>query len=139
MAAARRSFDGRGPESPFLEVQIVLKLGASGHRHYNVCMLRTVLLTLGLCFFGAIVWAMGVGSLGSEASEIWALPWGKIMFADLYLGFLVFAVIVFLVEPNKWLAAAVVITLFVLGNGVALFYLAARYITIHQLLKRSHQ
>lgn len=88
-------------------------------------LLRGILLALGIAFIAACVWAGISGSLMEEASKVWSLPWGKIMVADLYLGFFLFAIIILAFEP-PWISLPVVILLFVLGNWVSAFWLAAR-------------
>lgn len=73
---------------------------------------------LGLLLIAGIAWAWGAGHFANELQAIAALAWGKITLLDLYVGFLLWAVLVFLVEKNKLLAAAWVIPTFFLGNIV---------------------
>ena len=49
--------------------------------------------------------------------------WIQVMIADLYVGFLLFAIIIFIVEPNKLKALCWCAPLFILGNGVSAVWL----------------
>lgn len=88
-------------------------------------ILRGLILLLGIAFIAACVWAGTSGNLMAEFGEISALPWGKVSLADLYLGFFLIAVIIFIFEPLR-ISLPVVALLFVFGNWVAAFWLAAR-------------
>jgi hypothetical protein len=88
-------------------------------------ILRGFILFLGIAFIAACVWAGATGNFLGEFSVISGLPWGKISLADLYLGFLLIAIIILAFEP-LWIGLPVVLLLFVFGNWVAAFWLAAR-------------
>lgn len=88
-------------------------------------IIRICLVALALAFVAAIVWASMTGSIGTEFSAITAYPWGKISIADLYLGFVAFAVVIWLVEKPA-IAIPVILVLMVLGNPVALIWLVWR-------------
>ena len=79
-----------------------------------------VLLTL------SIGWAFQEASFSDSFSAITADPWGIVTLVDLYLGFVVFTLIVFLVEPRKSVAAAWCIPLFFLGNIISAVYVIVR-------------
>jgi hypothetical protein len=87
--------------------------------------LRGLILGIGIVFIAICVWAGVSGNLMSEAGTVWALPWGKVMLADLYLGFLLIAIIILAFEP-LWIGLPVVLLVFTLGNWVTAFWLAAR-------------
>lgn len=90
-----------------------------------MAFIRTILVALGLVLIVACIWAFGAGHFLSEFSQISALPWGKVSLIDLYLGFVIFAVIFFYMEK---LPIALVLTLLMmtLGNWVPAFWLAYR-------------
>ncbi len=88
-------------------------------------LLRGILILLGAGFLGACVWAYLSGDFAAEFAAITGLPWGKISLADLYLGFLVIAVVIFFLEP-LWISLPVIIVMMLLGNWVSAFWLAAR-------------
>jgi hypothetical protein len=85
-----------------------------------LCILGFVLLT------GAIIWAFGQAPFWPSVSAIMANPWGVVTVIDLYLGFLVFAIVIARFEPNRGLAIALIAALPVLGNVVSLGWLAWR-------------
>ncbi len=76
---------------------------------------------LGLALLGLILWAFFAkadlhGSFMDQLSVVTALPWGVVSLADLYVGFFLFAVLVFLTE-RSWLVAAIwAAPVFILGN-----------------------
>lgn len=88
-------------------------------------ILRFIFMALGIAFIALCVWAASTGSFLGEFSTISSLPWGKVSLGDLYLGFLVIAVIILAFEPI-WLGLPIVILLFIFGNWVPAFWLAAR-------------
>ena len=65
------------------------------------------------------------GDFVTEFDKITHLVWGKISLIDLYLGFIVIGIIILAFEPF-YIGLPVVIVLFIFGNWVALFWLAAR-------------
>ena len=87
--------------------------------------LRGVLLGIGIAFIGACVYAGATGDFFEEFGRITQLVWGKISLIDLYLGFIAISIIILAFEPF-FIGLPVVIVLFIFGNWVALFWLAAR-------------
>ncbi len=79
---------------------------------------RLFCAVLGLALIAGIVWAWGGGHFANEVKTISGLPWGKITLLDLYVGFLLWAVLVFLAEPNKLVALVWIVPTFFLGNIV---------------------
>lgn len=88
-------------------------------------ILRVLLVVLGLVLIGACIWAFQAGHFLNEFGEISAMPWGKVSLIDLYLGFFVFAVLFFVIEPI-WLAIVLTLLMMTLGNWVPAFWLALR-------------
>jgi hypothetical protein len=72
-----------------------------------------------------IAWAYGQASLAESFKIIIRDPWGVVMLVDLYIGFIVAAVLFSLVE-RPWVALLLMLASFVLGNIVAALWLAAR-------------
>ncbi|MFN3227556.1 MAG: hypothetical protein ACE360_15055 [Hyphomicrobiales bacterium] len=90
-------------------------------------MWRVVFGALGVGFAALIVWASMNANFGESFSTIAADPWGIVSLADLYLGFLIFAVFVFLVDGARPASFAWVIALMFLGNVLAVIWLVLRW------------
>lgn len=94
-------------------------------------VLRAAIGILGLAMLGLIIWAALAmtdlhGSFLDQFAVITTLPWGVASLADLYIGFVFFAVIVFLTE-RTWLVAALwAAPIFVLGNVWSAVWLIIR-------------
>lgn len=79
-----------------------------------------------LALLGAIAWAMGAGgSLLAAVGRIASDPWGLVLLADLYAGFLASTALFVLVE-RRGVALALFVALMILGNVVMLGWLAVR-------------
>lgn len=87
---------------------------------------RTLQVLLGITlagFVGIIVWAANSSPFLAACSSIWAEPWGRVMLADLYIGFALFAAWIGWRE-RSWLRGGLwFAAICVLGNAVALVYL----------------
>jgi hypothetical protein len=94
-------------------------------------VLRAAIGILGLALLGLVIWAAVAmpnlhGTFFDQLAVITTLPWGIAMLADLYVGFILFAVIVFLTE-RSWLVAALwAAPIFILGNLWAALWLVIR-------------
>ncbi|PWE18446.1 hypothetical protein DDZ18_02235 [Marinicauda salina] len=91
-------------------------------------LLRILFAAGGLALAAMIVWAaMTAGQSLSEAVG-WLVsePWGAVTLADLYLGFVFLAVIIWLMEPDKRIALAFILPLPFLGNVWAAVWMAWR-------------
>lgn len=88
-------------------------------------IMRSAFIAAALALLGAIAWASGHGSLFDSVSRVVADPWGVVMMADLYAGFLVATAVFFLFE-RPLVALALFVALMILGNVVTLIWLAAR-------------
>lgn len=86
----------------------------------------SVVAGLGLVLTGLIVWAILVGDFSAAGDFLLRTPWGIVAMVDLYLGFLISAIVIFLVEPDKRVALIWILPIFVLGNVVTAFWLALR-------------
>jgi len=94
-------------------------------------ILRAAIGILGLALLGVVLWASFAmrdlhGSLFDQFAVVSTLPWGVTALADLYVGFMLFSVIVFLTE-RSWLRAALwAAPIFLLGNIWAALWLVLR-------------
>lgn len=84
-------------------------------------IIRAAIGILGLALLGVVLWAAFAlgdlhGSLADQLAVLSTLPWGVATLADLYVGFLLFAILVFLTE-RSWLVALLwAAPVFVIGN-----------------------
>jgi hypothetical protein len=73
-----------------------------------------------------IAWAAGVGGpIIAAMARVAAEPWGWVLLADLYSGFLA-ATALFVLFERRWVACGLFIALMVLGNIVTLAWLGFR-------------
>lgn len=92
---------------------------------------RVLIALLGLALTGAIVWAnlnSGPlhGSIFDQGGVMLSLPWGAVTMADLYTGFVLFAIVIFLAEKSWFAALLWSVPLFFLGNIWAALWLFVR-------------
>ena len=88
--------------------------------------LRICLLVAAAILSGAIFWAAHAAPWFAGFSTVLANPWGVVTLIDLYAGFLFAGAMIWLIEPNKRLAATLILITLVLGNVVPLMWLALR-------------
>ena len=76
----------------------------------------------------SIVWAsMTAGqSLGEAVGWLVSEPWGVVSLIDLYLGFVLLAILIWVFETNKLIALAFILPLPILGNVWSAVWLAWR-------------
>jgi len=104
--------------------------------------LRAVIGIAGLALLGLILWAAFYladlhGGVLEQFGVIVSLPWGVVSIADLYIGFVLFAVLVFLTE-RSWITALLwAAPIFVLGNVWAAAWFALRLPVLAKRLARS--
>jgi hypothetical protein len=96
---------------------------------------------LGVLLLALIIWAsMNSGSLhGSifdQGGVIMSLPWGIVAMADLYIGFAIFSVVIFLSEKTWTRGLLWSLPLFVLGNVWAAFWLVLRLPSLVRRINR---
>jgi hypothetical protein len=103
--------------------------------------LRIAVGVLGLALGAAILWASFSGgdlhgTFLNQVGVITTLPWGIVTLADLYLGFALFAVVIFMAE-RSWLSAALwSLPLPFLGNIWAAVWLVLRLPSLIRRLNR---
>ncbi len=83
----------------------------------------TAVRILGMAVFAgmavAIWFGLTTGDFPSEASDIWAMPWGRVSLADLYLGLALFGAWVAVREGKAGPTVAWWVGLLLLGNLAA--------------------
>lgn len=94
-------------------------------------ILRAAVGILGLALLGLVIWAAFAlqdlhGSFFDQLGVVTTLPWGIAALGDLYVGFILFAVIVFLTERSWVVAALWAAPIFILGNIWAAIWLVIR-------------
>ena len=94
-------------------------------------VLRAAIGILGLALLGLVIWAAVAmtnlhGSFFDQLAVLTTLPWGIAVLADLYVGFVLFASLVFLTE-RSWLVAALwAAPVFIIGNIWAALWFVIR-------------
>lgn len=73
-----------------------------------------------------IVYAARSADFWASFSMLASDPWGLVALADLYLGFFLFAAVIWTFEESRGSAIAWSVALFVLGNPVAALWLIAK-------------
>ena len=96
---------------------------------------RILILLLGIAF-GILIAGVMVADVpaGPALDFLTGDGWGIVTLVDVYLGFLIAASIIFIVEENKLVAAAWALPIFILGNVVTALWFALR---IGKLLARN--
>lgn len=93
--------------------------------------LRAAIGLAGIALLALIAWAAFAqadlhGSFLDQFDVVMSLPWGAVSIVDLYIGFIFFAVLIFLTERTWWIAALWALPLFVLGNVWAALWFVVR-------------
>jgi predicted RND superfamily exporter protein len=78
--------------------------------------IRVIALLGGLILAGSIYWAFGQQAFWGGVDQVMASPWGIVTIVDLYLGFILIALIIFVFERNPITALIWIVPLFFLGN-----------------------
>lgn len=88
---------------------------------------RIIAAIAGIALLGAIIWAIGAGQgLMWEGAQIMSLPWGKVTLIDLYVGFIISAIVIALMEQRWWVAALWIAPIFFLGNIITAAWVILR-------------
>jgi hypothetical protein len=83
-------------------------------------------LALAAALTGAILWAFTAADFWESFGRIVADPWGVVSLVDLYVGFVLFAMVIYAVERGRPIAFAFILPTFLLGNVVPAVWLAYR-------------
>ncbi len=88
---------------------------------------RAIIILGTFAFVALILWGFGL-NIGFDRPEthLFSAPWVIVTIADLYLGLILFSIVVFMLESNKLVAFAWIAPGFVLGNLVPAVYLLVR-------------
>jgi hypothetical protein len=90
-------------------------------------LIQILIAIAATAFAGLLGWAIATGDFLQEGAVLLSLPWGQVTLADLYLGFFLYAVLVFVVERSKLSAAFWALPVFVLGNVWAALWFILRW------------
>ena len=94
-------------------------------------IIRAAIAIVGLALLGIVLWAAFAlqelhGSFFDQVAVLTTLPWGVATLADLLVGFILFAVLVFLTE-RSWLVALLwAAPVFIIGNIWAALWFVIR-------------
>lgn len=88
--------------------------------------LRVLLGLIGLMLAGVIVWAFAAGDFAAASAWLSGEPWGIVTLFDLYLGFLLSAVVIAVMERH-WTAALWIAPIPVLGNVWTVVWFVTRF------------
>ena len=100
---------------------------------------RIVAALLGLAFAASLVWGfMEGGSVVPLLEVMLAEPWGVVTLADLYLGFLLFAGLVLVLEANRATGLAWGLAIVLLGNVVTALWIVLRLPAVLARLRGPH-
>ena len=89
-------------------------------------IVKSIIAALALGFAGLVVWAIAAGDFSAAMATLTADPWGWVTLADLYLGFVLISVVIFVTEESKPRALLWIVPIFFLGNVVSAAWLALR-------------
>jgi hypothetical protein len=95
--------------------------------------IRIIYAVCGLALAAAIVWAFGQAPFWESAVAVARNPWGFVTLVDLYVGFVMFGLLVGVVERWAWWVWPLLGLSFVLGNVV---YAAWGFMRLAQLQMR---
>jgi hypothetical protein len=96
---------------------------------------RIIATLLAVAFTAMIGWASLRGDFGAEFAAVTAMPWGRVSLVDLYLGFLLYAGIVWMIEDKLATRLLWALPVFFLGNAWSLIWVAVRWDKIIARLK----
>lgn len=89
--------------------------------------IRIVLAIMAVAFTAQILYASFRGDFGAEFAAITNMPWGQVSLVDLYLGFLLYVLAVWLVEDNLKTKLFWAIPIVFLGNAWSLLWVVVRW------------
>lgn len=90
-------------------------------------VIRWLLVVVGSAFLAQIIWASLTISLFEEGPLIGGLVWGQVALVDLYLGFLISLLLLWMLEPRKLFVLIFFPILMIMGNWLLCWYLAWRW------------
>lgn len=87
---------------------------------------RIVIAGLAVALSGLIWWAFTASSISASFAMIVEDPWGVVALADLYIGFILLAAIIWLFEASRLQALIWIVPIFFLGNAWAAAWMVWR-------------
>lgn len=99
--------------------------------------LRTIMVALALVLLALILRAAAEAPIGAAFAAMAADPWGIVTLADLYIGFVVIGVVMYVIEDRPLGRLIAILPLPFLGNLWAALWLAFRLARILRLPSRS--
>jgi Protein of unknown function (DUF1475) len=104
-------------------------------------VVRAIIAIGGVALLGLIVWAALAkqelhGGFFDQFAVVTTLPWGIVTLVDLYLGFALFAVLVFVTERSWMMALFWAAPVFVLGNVWAALWFVIRLPLLVRFLRK---
>lgn len=97
--------------------------------------IRLILIILAIAFTGLIGWASVRGDFAAEFGAITAMPWGRVSLFDLYLGFVLYGLAVWVIERDVKTRLFWAVPIIFLGNAWSLIWVAVRWKQILARLK----
>lgn len=91
-----------------------------------ISILRTCAVVLAGGLTVMIGWAASSANFMDSFADITADPWGLVALADLYLGFLIISVVIWLTEPDRKAALMWIVPIYFLGNIVTALWLMVK-------------
>jgi hypothetical protein len=88
---------------------------------------RAIIAFFAVAFTALIVWASFRGDFGAEFAALTSMPWGKVTLTDLYLGFGLYGLAVWLIEDKLTTKLFWAIPIVFLGNAWSLVWVAVRW------------
>ncbi len=98
-----------------------------------ISTLRTFAVVLAGGLTVMIGWAASSANFFNSFAAVTADPWGLVALADLYLGFLILSVVIWLSEPDRKVALMWIVPIFFLGNVVSALWLMVKLPQLAQL------
>ena len=83
-------------------------------------------LLAGAVLLASIIWASTQASIGESFQAIVADPWGVVTLIDLYVGFVLASIVIWIVEKSPMRALLWIVPIYVLGNIITAVWLALR-------------
>jgi hypothetical protein len=99
-------------------------------------ILRVTGLALAIALTATIFWAVGAASFSESFGRIIADPWGIVTLVDLYTGFIITSVLMFVIERGRPWVWLVIVPTFFLGNVVPALWMAYRAALLLQMNRR---
>lgn len=104
-------------------------------------ILRAAIGICGFALLGLIVWAIFAkldlhGDFMDQLAVLTTLPWGVVSLVDLYVGFVLFASLVFLTERSWIVAAFWAAPVFIVGNVWSALWFVIRLPHLARLLSK---